>query len=156
MTVSRRSVLLLGGLGVLGAGSLMVPTRSVDAKSASRLDDSEMPQPFRTAFAAAPVLRPRAVTTDPVDGAAVHHYVVTERAARAQILPRAGLTTPILGYDGIFPGPTISVDRGTRAVLRFVRPVCFQNFPDVLLPAALQEANPLGLWRLVDGETGRR
>ncbi|MEF3119977.1 multicopper oxidase family protein [Kocuria flava] len=118
MTVSRRSVLLLGGLGVLGAGSLMVPTRSVDAKSASRLDDSEMPQPFRTAFAAAPVLRPRAVTTDPVDGAAVHHYVVTERAARAQILPRAGLTTPILGYDGIFPGPTISVDRGTRAVLR--------------------------------------
>ncbi|MFI7493783.1 multicopper oxidase family protein [Kocuria sp. M4R2S49] len=118
MTVSRRNVLLLGGLGVLGAGSLMVPTRSVDAKSASRLDESEMPRPFRTAFVQAPVLQPHARTTDPADGAPVHHYVVTERAADAQILPRAGLTTPILGYNGIFPGPTISLDRGTKAVLR--------------------------------------
>ncbi|MGX5359236.1 multicopper oxidase family protein [Kocuria sp. KH4] len=118
MTVSRRNVLLLGGLGALGAGSFMVPTRSVDAKSASALDESELPRPFRTAFVQAPVLQPHARTVDPADGAPVHHYVVTERAAAAQILPRAGLTTPILGYNGIFPGPTISLDQGTKAVLR--------------------------------------
>jgi len=40
---------------------------------------------------------------------------------------------------------------GTLAIERFLRPVCYQNYPDAYLPAALQEANPLGLPRLVDG-----
>ncbi len=44
---------------------------------------------------------------------------------------------------------------GARAILRFARPVCFQNFPDAALPAELQDANPLGIWRLVDGEFTR-
>ena len=41
---------------------------------------------------------------------------------------------------------------GTLAIDRFLRPVCFQNYPDALLPEALQNANPLGIRRLVDGE----
>ncbi|WP_420239320.1 aldehyde dehydrogenase (NADP(+)) [Telmatobacter bradus] len=40
---------------------------------------------------------------------------------------------------------------GTRAIDRFVRPVCYQDLPDALLPAELQNANPLGILRLVDG-----
>jgi NADP-dependent aldehyde dehydrogenase len=40
---------------------------------------------------------------------------------------------------------------GTAAIERFLRPVCYQDLPDALLPAALREANPLGLPRLVDG-----
>lgn len=40
---------------------------------------------------------------------------------------------------------------GSAALERFVRPVCFQDVPDPLLPPALQNANPLGLERLVDG-----
>ena len=40
---------------------------------------------------------------------------------------------------------------GTQAIYRFVRPVCFQNFPDALVPAELQSANPLGIQRLIDG-----
>lgn len=40
---------------------------------------------------------------------------------------------------------------GTMAIDRFLRPVCHQNFPDALLPEALQNANPLGLKRLVNG-----
>ena len=43
-------------------------------------------------------------------------FVVTERAAVARILPR--LPTPVYGYDGLVPGPTISVERGTRVRLR--------------------------------------
>lgn len=39
---------------------------------------------------------------------------------------------------------------GTAAIYRFARPVCYQNFPDAHLPAELQNANPLGLLRLVD------
>ncbi len=41
---------------------------------------------------------------------------------------------------------------GTAALFRFVRPVCYQDFPAALLPAALREENPLRLRRLVDGK----
>ena len=41
---------------------------------------------------------------------------------------------------------------GTAAIQRFLRPVCYQDFPDALLPPALQQGNLLGLRRLLDGE----
>ena len=44
---------------------------------------------------------------------------------------------------------------GTRAIDRFVRPVCYQSLPDALLPAELQDANPLGILRLIDGTETR-
>ncbi|NNB45258.1 aldehyde dehydrogenase (NADP(+)) [Pseudomonas chlororaphis] len=54
------------------------------------------------------------------------------------------------------PYPATSDPRGTSvgtlAIERFLRPVCFQNYPDALLPEALQNANPLGIRRLVDGQ----
>lgn len=40
---------------------------------------------------------------------------------------------------------------GGRATDRFVRPVAFQDCPDRFLPEALQNSNPLDIWRLVDG-----
>lgn len=53
------------------------------------------------------------------------------------------------------PYPVTSDGRSTsvggRAILRFVRPVCYQNFPDAALPPELQEANPLQIWRMEDG-----
>jgi NADP-dependent aldehyde dehydrogenase len=57
------------------------------------------------------------------------------------------------------PYPATSDARGTSvgtlAIERFLRPVCYQNYPDELLPPALQNANPLGLLRLVNGEQTR-
>ncbi len=47
-------------------------------------------------------------------------------------------------------GRTTSV--GTRALGRWARPVCYQSFSDELLPAELQNANPLKVHRLVNGE----
>jgi len=44
---------------------------------------------------------------------------------------------------------------GTRCILRFVRPVCYQNWPDAALPDALKNGNPLGIQRLVNGERSR-
>jgi NADP-dependent aldehyde dehydrogenase len=41
------------------------------------------------------------------------------------------------------------------AIDRFLRPVCFQNYPDSLLPDVLKNANPLGIQRLVDGKPTR-
>jgi alpha-ketoglutaric semialdehyde dehydrogenase len=56
-------------------------------------------------------------------------------------------------YPSTSDGRSTSV--GTQAIFRFVRPVCYQGFPDAVLPAALKNANPLGLWRLLDGEMSR-
>ena len=57
------------------------------------------------------------------------------------------------------PYPATSDARGTSvgtlAIDRFLRPVCYQNFPEALLPEALKNANPLGINRLVDGEVTR-
>ena len=57
------------------------------------------------------------------------------------------------------PYPATSDARGTSvgtlAIERFLRPVCYQNCADELLPEALQNANPLGIERLVDGRKGR-
>lgn len=58
------------------------------------------------------------------------------------------------------PWPAASDSRytsvGTSAIRRWLRPVCYQDCPDHLLPAALRNANPLGLWRKVDGEWTKR
>ena len=60
-------------------------------------------------------------------------------------------------HGGPYPATTDSrsTSVGTAAIHRFARPVAFQNFPQSLLPVELQDANPRGIWRLVDGEMTR-
>ncbi|WP_437882565.1 aldehyde dehydrogenase (NADP(+)) [Pseudomonas sp. LRF_L74] len=57
------------------------------------------------------------------------------------------------------PYPATSDARGTSvgslAIDRFLRPVCYQNYPDALLPDALKNANPLGIVRLLNGSSSR-
>jgi NADP-dependent aldehyde dehydrogenase len=48
-----------------------------------------------------------------------------------------------------------STSVGSLSIDRFLRPICFQNYPDSLLPEALQNSNPLGILRLVDGDVSR-
>ncbi len=57
-------------------------------------------------------------------------------------------------HGGPFPATsdTRSTSVGTAAILRFLRPVCYQDLPDALLPAELQHGNPLHLRRLLDGK----
>ena len=54
------------------------------------------------------------------------------------------------------PYPSTSDPRftsvGGLAIYRFARPVCFQGFPQALLPPELQDANPLAIARLRDGK----
>lgn len=57
------------------------------------------------------------------------------------------------------PYPATSDARGTSvgtlAIDRFLRPVCYQNYPDEFLPDALKNANPLEILRLVNGTSTR-
>lgn len=60
-------------------------------------------------------------------------------------------------HGGPFPATSDgrSTSVGTRAIYRFTRPVCYQNFPNAALPDELKDENPLGLWRMVDGQWTR-
>ena len=57
------------------------------------------------------------------------------------------------------PWPASSDSRftavGPRAILRWVRPVAWQDAPQHALPSALRDGNPLGIVRTIDGEVGR-
>lgn len=60
---------------------------------------------------------------------------------------------PSMHHGGPYPAASHSffTSIGTDSIYRFVRPVCYQGFPDSELPPALQNANPTGAMRLVDG-----
>lgn len=57
-------------------------------------------------------------------------------------------------HGGPFPATSDSrfTSVGTGAIKRFVRPVAWQNWEDELLPDALKDSNPLGIWRLFNNE----
>ena len=60
-------------------------------------------------------------------------------------------------HGGPFPATTAPAHTsvGMTAIRRFLRPVALQNAPEHVLPPELQDANPLGIWRRVDGELTR-
>ena len=57
-------------------------------------------------------------------------------------------------HGGPYPATTApaTTSVGMTAVQRFLRPVAYQNMPEALLPPALHNANPLGIWRIVNNE----
>ena len=57
-------------------------------------------------------------------------------------------------HGGLYPATTDArfTSVGASAIKRWVRPVCFQNFSDTLLPDALKNNNPLNIWRLVNND----
>ncbi len=60
-------------------------------------------------------------------------------------------------HGGPYPASTNSstTSVGTQAIYRFARPVCYQDFPSSALPDELKNENPLGIWRMVDGQLTR-
>ena len=114
MRMRRREAGLAGGLGILGVGGLAVPLGSgLQAKAASRLADRNMPKPYAAAFIRPPVL-PYTAMSDA--NGPYRLYTVTEQRSVARIVN--GLDTPVYGYNGSVPGPTIRVPQGTRVKLR--------------------------------------
>ena len=56
-------------------------------------------------------------------------------------------------HGGSYPATSDSrtTSVGSLAIFRFLRPVCFQNLPERLLPPALRDGNPWGVARRLDG-----
>lgn len=60
-------------------------------------------------------------------------------------------------HGGPFPATSDgrSTSVGTSAIQRFLRPVCYQNLSQALLPMALRDGNPLNIWHRRNGEITR-
>jgi spore coat protein A len=108
---------LQGAAALTGAAALGTLTGcdkpSTDAAGVDRTIKSAaaLPAKFTRPLPIPPVKRPTRTS------GGVDHYDITAKAAAVEILP--GLRTPIMGYDGIFPGPTIAARRGRPAVVHY-------------------------------------
>lgn len=62
--------------------------------------------------------------------------------------------SPAMHHGGPYPatGDAKFTSVGTAAILRFLRPVCYQNFPQETLPEQLRDDNPRRIWRTVNGQ----
>ena len=85
--------------------------------------------------------------------------VLERKAGRLVIngFPTGVEVSPAMQHGGPYPATTDErfTSVGTAAILRWARPVCYQNFPASALPPELQDENPLGLVRLVNGALTR-
>ncbi|SEQ64567.1 multicopper oxidase domain-containing protein [Arthrobacter sp. OV608] len=124
---SRREALKLGLLGGVvavtglqqGAG-LVGGVHAEGAEgpapaSPSTLAANNMPVPYRAVFKRPPELVPYETGLDP-DGQPFARYSLSQRLGQAQIAN--GPSTTLAGYNGIFPGPSIQVQQGTRTEVR--------------------------------------
>jgi spore coat protein A len=110
--LSRRGFLgLLGGAVALAALPACGPGATAGSTGEVLTSAVPLPEPFRVPLPVPPVARPVAV--DPSG----ERYLVTQRVTEMEILP--GVRTPILGYDGIFPGPTFETRRARPVVVRY-------------------------------------
>jgi FtsP/CotA-like multicopper oxidase with cupredoxin domain len=110
MSLSRRRFLgMAAGAGVLALG--VAGCGGVGSAQTAELLRSGVPLPqrFRVPLPIPPVKKP---ARSDANG---DYYEITQRAREVEIVP--GFHTPIFGYDGTFPGPTIRSRAGRRTVV---------------------------------------
>jgi 2,5-dioxopentanoate dehydrogenase len=96
------------------------------------------------------------LTPDEEESSRAFLKAFTEKAGRVLLngYPTGVEVCPSMQHGGPYPATTDSrfTSVGTAAILRFARPVCFQNFAEKLLPAELQNVNKLRIWRQINGQ----
>ena len=85
--------------------------------------------------------------------------ILERKAGRVLIngYPTGVEVCPAMQHGGPYPASTDSrfTSVGTAAIQRWVRPVCWQNFPEAALPDAIRNGNPRGIQRTVNGALTR-
>jgi alpha-ketoglutaric semialdehyde dehydrogenase len=85
--------------------------------------------------------------------------VLERKAGRLLVngFPTGVEVCPSMHHGGPYPATTDErfTSVGTAAIQRWVRPVCYQSFPAGALPPELQDDNPRGIMRLVNGALTR-
>jgi FtsP/CotA-like multicopper oxidase with cupredoxin domain len=112
MKVSRRDMLKIGAFST---AAMLVPIERLGHASLAnqpRLAASLLPAPFTVPFTVPPVIHPFR-TDDTTD-----YYKIYMKPFQAEVLP--GIQTPMWGYNGTCPGPTIQVAQGRQTIVRHV------------------------------------
>ncbi|MDZ4770506.1 MAG: aldehyde dehydrogenase (NADP(+)) [Chloroflexota bacterium] len=98
-------------------------------------------------------------TAGELEGTRALFDLLREKAGRLILngFPTGVEVVAAMVHGGPFPATSAAgtTSVGMTAIRRFLRPVALQNMPDALLPDALKDANPLGIWRLVDNVVTR-
>jgi NADP-dependent aldehyde dehydrogenase len=96
------------------------------------------------------------------DDLAKHHRLISILERKVGRLIFNGYPTGVevaraMQHGGPYPATTDArtTSVGTAAIERFVRPICYQDFPPGVLPEELRDENPRKILRLVDGEWTR-
>jgi spore coat protein A len=117
MAITRKEFLKLGlvaggaGLALSCGASASLPGGRGNATTGKLLRSAaRLPKPFRVSLPVPAVLEP-ARSDDDAD-----HYEITQKVAKAEILP--GLKTELWAYEGSFPGPTIESRSGRATIVR--------------------------------------
>src|SRR6476620_5560571 len=117
MALNRRDIIKIGG--VAGLAATLPLARTGLTGSASRLPTSKMPGMFTLPFQRPAELAPvgTGMFRGGADGVARSYarYEMNQRFTVASILP--GYQTPVFGYNGLVPGPTLRVQRGVPVVV---------------------------------------
>src|SRR4051812_6809992 len=110
LELRRRELLKLG---LFGSAALMLPAERVARTRlavANRMPASRLPAPFTVDFDRPPLAVPFRRTPD------TDIYSLTQVQRSVSVLP--GFETPIWGYEGVTPGPTIVVPQGRKTIIR--------------------------------------
>jgi 2,5-dioxopentanoate dehydrogenase len=96
---------------------------------------------------------------DDRDQAAGLLEILEQKAGRVIVngYPTGVEVCPSMQHGGPYPAASLAffTSVGEDAILRFARPVAYQGVPDALLPEALRDGNPYGIFRKVDGKLTR-
>ena len=118
MALNRRDIIKIGG--VAGLAATLPLARTGLTGSASRLPTSKMPAMFTLPFQRPAELAPvgNGLFAGNADGVlrSYPRYEIAQQFTVASILP--GYKTPVFGYNGLTPGPTLRMQRGTPAIVR--------------------------------------
>jgi spore coat protein A, manganese oxidase len=114
---TRRDALTRGmaSLGLLCA----LPAAATRTSAGLRAQAAAPLEPYQTDLQIAPTLVP--VGSTPTED----QYELTIREGRAEIIP--GELTPVYGYEGVYPGPTIRARKGKTAVVRVTNGLKFDQ-----------------------------
>jgi spore coat protein A, manganese oxidase len=127
MDLKRRELLKVG---VVGAGVVLLPGSRwrMFGTSEPRMAESGLPSPYTVPFTPLRVLAP--IRQEAMQDV----YQITMRQRSVEILP--GRRTPIWGYEGEFPGPTIVAQRGREVRVRHVNELP-ERHPTLGYPTAM-------------------
>jgi spore coat protein A, manganese oxidase len=129
---TRRQALRRGMASFAMLGALQVASRAAAGSQAAFA-------PYQADLLVPPTLVPVSST------ATEDRYELTIREGRAEIIP--GELTPVYGYDGVFPGPTIRARKGRTSVVRVTNGLTFNQNVHLhggLVPAA-SDGHPMQL-----------